>query len=756
MFISEENKVRILAASQGKLVEVISDFSNLRKSGISYTCECQVCQSEQTLTITPGKNIFKCFRCNNLSGKTPVDYLMKGQGKSFPEALEYLARKFNIFIDESKPAPVKKKSKKTGKMGVGKDSFCSRILEASGLTYDDVVASVFKTEDNKTAFKSKTFRPGSIDEKGNITDGDDVIIEYYDLEGNPVKFEIKDTKGKGTGKYREYFRVRWQFPEEHKDKNGRPGKYKSPYGAYTYIYIPQLIRTAYTCRQKIPVLFIQEGEKKAEKACKHGIPSIAISGIQNLGTNGRLPEDIIKIIQTCEVTSVVFLLDADWNDLAPNLRITDNVTYRPYLFFSAIRNYKDYMRTLVNRDLYVEIYFGYVLENPAKDKGIDDLLANTLKGKEGILRTDFDILVNEKNLTGQYLKLHKITTATDQKIKEIWNLENPKSFAEMHRHILKDMPEFTIGKHRWKFEAEEIVSAEPIQPDEQFWEELRRVDRSGNERITYEFKYVRSQNFFQNRGFGRFRRLDNTFDYVHLTPPVVKTVFHWEIQDFLYEFARMNCNEEVNEMLIRGGTQYLGPEKLMRLGFIEPNFQQSARDRQLFYFAVNCWEISAEKVIEIEYSNVTHHIWSEQRKSFPAKLTKQLMTVSKPNSGFSIQITNTGRQCHFLQFLVNTSNFTWRKQELQKVQPDLVITDDDIQENTEHLMAKLCAIGYMLMENKDRSNSKAVVAMDGKQSEVGASNGRSGKSIIGELFKNIMATVYINGKKSDLSTDNFL
>jgi hypothetical protein len=209
-------------------------------------------------------------------------------------------------------------------------------------------------------------------------------------------------------------------------------------------------------------------------------------------------------------------------------------------------------------------------------------------------------------------------------------------------------------------------------------------------------------------------------------------------------------------MISRGGTQYLGPDKLSLLQFIEPNFQASIRDRQLFYFAGRCWEISADKVVEIDYSAVTHHIWAEQRKKLPAKLSKPLIVVSKEDAGFSYRLSDAGKQCHFLQFLINTSNFTWRKEELRKTQPDLVIPEDELQENTEHLIAKLCAIGYMLMENKDRSNSKAVVAMDGRQSEVGASNGRSGKSIIGELFKNIMATVYINGKKSDLSTDNFL
>ena len=763
MYISEQDKDNILRQSEKKLLEIIGQFTELRKSGVSYLGKCPLCGQERGLNVTPGKNVFKCFKCNELSGKRPIDYLMKGEKMTFPEALKYLADHLGIHIEvkEANPsARPTKKSKKTGKLGIKKDSFCARMLEESGLTSEDVAAKIFKKDDNHSIFQSKTFRPGTINDKSEIIDGDDVIIEYYDLEGNPVKYELKDRKGNGTGKFREYFRVRWQFPEEHKDKNGRPGKYRSPYGAYTYIYIPQKVREMYRNKQSIPYLFIQEGEKKAEKACKHGLPSIAISGIQNLGTNGRLPEDIIKIIAECGVKNVVFLLDADWNDLSPNLRITDNVTYRPYMFFSAVRNYKEYMRTLVNRDLYVEIYFGHVRENKNHDKGIDDLLANTLKDNERDLGADFDYLINEKNLTGQFLQLHKITTATDQKIKEIWKLESPKSFAELHRRILKDMPEFTFGKHRWKFDGEEIVSAQPIESDEQFWEEVKKADRAGNERSYFEFKYVRSHRFLQNRGFGRYRKIDGSFEFIHLTPPTVRTVQHWEVRDFLYEFSRMNCNEDVNEMLIRGGTQYLGPDKLGSIIFIEPSFLKYRGDKQYFYFDNSAWEISAEQSQQLDYSAINnHHFWHDKKKNIPARLLPApLITFNKDENGkYFYRLSEAGKQCHYLQFLINASNFTWKKEKMLADGDNSVsIGDDERQENIIHLLSKLCAIGYLLLDFKDPNTAKAVVGMDGKQSEVGTSNGRSGKSLLGEAIRQVKPTVYINGKKSDIDTDQFI
>ena len=118
-----------------------------------------------------------------------------------------------------------------------------------------------------------------------------MIIEYYDLEGNPVTYE-QVLKGKNTGKVKEYFRVRWQYPEEHLDRNGKPYKYKSPTGSGSFLYIPHKIREVYKAGEKIQRLFVQEGgRKKARESLQTRHPSVAISGIHNLGRNGVLHED---------------------------------------------------------------------------------------------------------------------------------------------------------------------------------------------------------------------------------------------------------------------------------------------------------------------------------------------------------------------------------------------------------------------------------------------------------------------------------
>ncbi len=745
MYISDNDKEKILSLCDDKIVETITAFGPLKKSGVSYTANCPCCGSENGLSINPTKKVFKCFKCGGCQGKTSTAYLMHGHNMDFPSALKWMADHYGVIISE--PArPIRVESGKV------KNDYCSRMLKESGLTSADVTASVITGDANHTIFKQPTFIPGTVGKDGGVDkSGDDVIIYYYDLEGLPVTYQGKNNKGEKMTGDRLYFRVRWQYPDEHKDKAGRPAKYKSPPGAPTCIYIPQKIRALYKSGQEITRLYIQEGEKKAEKACKHGIPSVAVAGIQNLGVNKQLPESIIKIVEKCNVKEVVFLLDSDCFDLTSHIKLNDPVERRPRNFFYAVKNFKEYFETLKNRNLYLEIYFGHVLKNEAGDKGIDDLLTNTLKGKEDFLKEDIDRAINQKEKLGQYVQLYKITTYTDSKLQEIWGLNSAKVFCAKYKEILKDLPEFLYGRHKWRFDDKgELVTAQPLEPEEQFWEEEVKTDKSGKAKTNYEFRYVRAFRFLQNRGFGRYPTLNGGYEFIHITPPTVRSIPYWEIRDYLQQFTQDTLKEGILEMLYRGGTQYLGPDKLSNLAYQTPYWEVPQRGSQYMYFREKFWHITTEGISESTYDKIPHNIWADQKKDFPAALTGRLINVSKEdNDIWHYTITPVGQKCHFLRFLENASNFTWRKCNEE-------VTEQEKNENAQHLIAKLCALGYLCVSVKDYSAAKAVIGVDGKQSEIGISNGRSGKSLLGELIKRTVVSQYINGKTIDLNKDQFV
>lgn len=744
MYISDNDKERILSLCDDKIIDTITAFGPLKRSGASFTASCPCCGSENGLSINPTKKVFKCFKCGGCQGKTSTAYLMHGHNMDFPTALRWMADHFNIVISE--PArPIRVATDKS------KKSYCARMLAESGLTSKDVTASVISGDSNHTLFKQPTFIPGTVGKDGGVDKtGDDVIIYYYDLEGLPLTYQPKNAKGEKLTGERLYFRVRWQYPEEHKDKSGRPAKYKSPVGAPTFIYIPQYIRALYNAGQDIQRLYIQEGEKKAEKACKHGIPSVAVAGIQNLGQNKQLPESIIKIVERCNVKEVCFILDSDCFDLTSHIKLNDPIERRPRNFFYAIKNYKEYFETLKNRNIYLELYFGHVLKNEKGDKGVDDLLTNTLKGNEDALKEDIDQAINRKEKVGQYVQLYKITTYTDSKLQEIWGLNSAKTFCAKYKDILKDLPEFLYGRHKWRYDEKgELVTAQPLETDEQFWEEEVKTDKSGRSKVSYEFRYVRAFRFLQNRGFGRYPTLNGGYEFVHVTPPTVRTIHYWEIRDYLQQFTQDTLKEGILEMLYKGGTQYLGPDKLSNLAYQTPYWEVPQRGSQYMYFRDKFWHITPDAITEATYEKIPHNIWADQKKDFPAALTGNLINVSQNDDVWNYTLTPNGQKCHFLRFLENASNFTWRK-------PGGDVTPQEKNENSQHLIAKLCALGYLCVSVKDYSAAKAVIGVDGKQSEIGISNGRSGKSLLGELIKRTVVSQYLNGKTIDLNKDQFV
>ena len=182
-------------------------------------------------------------------------------------------------------------------------------------------------------------------------------------------------KPEKSNQMRHLIRVRWQNPAAHIGRDGWPIKYQSPAGSGTHIYNPERLRQLYKQARPIDTLFIQEGEKKAEKATKHGIISQGVMGINNLGSKNRLPDDVQFVVQRNAVKRTCFVLDADWINLSDELKNGQPVDSRPRQFFAAVKNYKEYMLTLSNLGYPVEIYFAHIIYNPeTKEKGVDDLL----------------------------------------------------------------------------------------------------------------------------------------------------------------------------------------------------------------------------------------------------------------------------------------------------------------------------------------------------------------------------------------------
>ena len=97
MAIPRETVEQILQAA--RIEEVVGEFVTLKKRGSNLWGTCPF-HNEKTpsFSVNPARNIFKCFGCGKAGDS--AKFLMEHEHFTYPEALRYLAKKYNIKIEE--------------------------------------------------------------------------------------------------------------------------------------------------------------------------------------------------------------------------------------------------------------------------------------------------------------------------------------------------------------------------------------------------------------------------------------------------------------------------------------------------------------------------------------------------------------------------------------------------------------------------------------------------------------------------------
>ncbi len=118
------------------IVEVISDYVTLKKSGSNYK-GLSPFTNEKTpsFMVSPSKGIFKDFSSGK--GGNAVGFLMEHEKLSYPEALQYLARKYNIEIEEKEitPEEIQQRNERESMLAVtqfAQKYFSSQLHSAEG------------------------------------------------------------------------------------------------------------------------------------------------------------------------------------------------------------------------------------------------------------------------------------------------------------------------------------------------------------------------------------------------------------------------------------------------------------------------------------------------------------------------------------------------------------------------------------------------------------------------------------------------
>jgi len=146
--IPQDTIDRIFEAA--RVEEIVGDFVELKKAGVNYKGRCPF-HDEKTpsFVVSPTKGIYKCFGCGK--GGNSIMFLQDLQSASYPEALRYVAEKYNIEIIEESLTP-----EQASKISAKESQFI-----ATKYANDYFQDCLWKTEEGKTIglsyFKERGF-----------------------------------------------------------------------------------------------------------------------------------------------------------------------------------------------------------------------------------------------------------------------------------------------------------------------------------------------------------------------------------------------------------------------------------------------------------------------------------------------------------------------------------------------------------------------------------------------------------------------
>jgi len=216
-----------------RIVDVVSEFVTLRKSGVNYKGLCPFHDDKNpSFMVSPAKNICHCFVCGK--GGTPAGFLMEHEQISYPEALRWLAKKYNIEIVEKELTDEERQEQSEREsmfvvnewamhyfndtlkndpdgIAIGKQYFRSRgirddIIEKFQLGYSlqqrDALSTTAQKKGYKEEFLVKTGLCYKRENDGKLVDryAGRVIFPWLNVSGKVVAFggRLLDSRTKGV------------------------------------------------------------------------------------------------------------------------------------------------------------------------------------------------------------------------------------------------------------------------------------------------------------------------------------------------------------------------------------------------------------------------------------------------------------------------------------------------------------------------------------------------------------------------------
>ena len=311
-----------------RVEEVIGDFVGLKKSGTNFKGLSPFTQERSpSFMVSPVKQIWKDFSSGK--GGNVVAFLMEHEHFSYPEAIRYLAKKYNIEIEETEQTDAEKEklNERESMFLVAEYAnsyFKETLWEASegkaiGLTYFKERGFTDKTikkfdlgysPQEKNAFSKSALKNGfQLDflEKTGLT----IVNENYQVDRfrGRVMFPIKSLSGRVVG-----------FGGRILGDNKKTAKYLNSPESEIY-HKSKVLYGIYEAKQSIAkedVCYLVEGYTDVIQMVQSGVTNVVSSS----GT--ALTELQIRLIQRL-TQNIVVLFDGDAAGLRASLRGIDMI-----------------------------------------------------------------------------------------------------------------------------------------------------------------------------------------------------------------------------------------------------------------------------------------------------------------------------------------------------------------------------------------------------------------------------------------------
>ncbi|MFH1320345.1 MAG: DNA primase [Bacteroidota bacterium] len=321
-----------------RIDEVVGDYVTLKKRGVNMIALCPF-HNEKTpsFTVSPAKGIYKCFGCG--AGGNAINFVMKHEKYTYPEALRFLAKKYNIEIEEEERTEEE----------VQREEESESLYVVQSFAQQYFTRNLHETGEGKAIglsyFKERGFREETIKrfQLGYSQEEWDGFTKTALKSGYKLEFLVKtgltisspgsgDATTSGDKKHYDRFRGRVIFPIH--NLSGRvPGFggriLKSDAKAAKYINSPE--SEIYEKRKSLYGLFFAKKSIIAENNCYlvegyTDVISLHQAGIGNVvaSSGTSLTEEQIRLIKRY-TRSITFLYDGDPAGIKASLRGTDLV-----------------------------------------------------------------------------------------------------------------------------------------------------------------------------------------------------------------------------------------------------------------------------------------------------------------------------------------------------------------------------------------------------------------------------------------------